>query len=131
MEVIYRPVGIIHSAFNNLKDMPIQPTSDASGTGFVEIFPEYVDFLKDLEGFSHIYLLYHFHRVRQTSLMVTPFLDREPRGIFATPRTQSAQSDRSILSRAYANRKQSYLCGSFGRAEQNPATGCQAICARV
>lgn len=84
MEVIYRPVGIIHSAFNNLKDMPIQPTSDASGTGFVEIFPEYVDFLKDLEGFSHIYLLYHFHRVRQTSLMVTPFLDREPRGIFAT-----------------------------------------------
>lgn len=84
MEVIYRPIGMVHSSFNNLKDMPIQPTSDTSGPGYAEIFPEFVDGLKDLEGFSHIYLLYHFHKVRQTRLQVTPFLDSEQRGIFAT-----------------------------------------------
>ena len=84
MEIIYRPIGIIHSPFNSLEDMPIQPTSDVSGSGIVEIFPEFVDGLKDLEGFSYLYLLYHFHKVRQSNLSVTPFLDREPRGIFAT-----------------------------------------------
>jgi tRNA-Thr(GGU) m(6)t(6)A37 methyltransferase TsaA len=84
MEVIYQPIGIIHSPFNSLADMPIQPTSEVSGPGVVEIFPEFVDGLKDLAGFSHIYLLYHFHKVRRSNLMVTPFLDSVPRGVFAT-----------------------------------------------
>ena len=84
MDIIYRPIGIIHSPFNSLEDMPIQPTSDISGSGTVEIFPQFIDGLKDLEGFSHIYLLYHFHEMRQPHLIVTPFLDKDPRGIFAT-----------------------------------------------
>jgi tRNA-Thr(GGU) m(6)t(6)A37 methyltransferase TsaA len=84
MDIIYQPIGIIHSPFNSLEDMPIQPTSDTSGSGTVEIFPQFIDGLKDLEGFSHIYLLYHFHEVHQSRLIVTPFLDKEPRGIFAT-----------------------------------------------
>ena len=84
MDIIFQPIGIIHSPFNNLEDMPIQPTSDASGSGTVEIFPQFIAGLKDLEGFSHIYLIYHFHKTRQTNLIVTPFLDKEPRGIFAT-----------------------------------------------
>jgi tRNA-Thr(GGU) m(6)t(6)A37 methyltransferase TsaA len=84
MEVIYKPIGIIHSPFKSLKEMPIQPTSAVSGSGIVEIYPEFVDGLKDLEGFSHIYLLYHFHKVNLSNLIVTPFLDRETRGIFAT-----------------------------------------------
>jgi len=84
MNIVYRPIGLIHSPFNSLEEMPIQPTSDASGSGMVEIFPEFVAGLKDLAGFSHIYLLYHFHEVRQARLAVTPFLDGEPRGIFAT-----------------------------------------------
>jgi len=84
MDIIYQPIGIIHSPFNNLEDMPIQPTSNISGSGIVEIYPQFIDGLKDLEGFSHIYLLYHFHKMRQPNLIVTPFLDKEPRGIFAT-----------------------------------------------
>ena len=84
MDIIYRPIGIIYSPFNNLEDMPIQPTSDVSGSGTVEIFPQFIDGLKDLEGFSHIYLLYHLHKMRRSNLIVTPFLDKEPRGIFAT-----------------------------------------------
>lgn len=84
MDIIYRPIGMIHSPFDNLEDMPIQPTSDLSGSGVVEIFPQFIDGLKDLEGFSHIYLLFHFHKTRQSKLIVSPFLDKEPRGIFST-----------------------------------------------
>ena len=84
MEIHFKPIGMIHTPFNSLEDMPIQPTSNVSGSGIIEVFPEFVDGLKDLEGFSHIYLLYHFHKVRQPNLVVTPFLDKVPRGIFAT-----------------------------------------------
>jgi tRNA-Thr(GGU) m(6)t(6)A37 methyltransferase TsaA len=84
MEVIFRPIGIIHSPFTSLEEMPIQPSSDASGPGFIEVFPEFSDGLKDLEGFSHIYILYHFHMVKSSRLTVTPFLDDAPHGIFAT-----------------------------------------------
>jgi tRNA-Thr(GGU) m(6)t(6)A37 methyltransferase TsaA len=50
----------------------------------VEVFPEFAAGLQDLEGFSHIYLLYYLHKVRQSRLIVTPFLDNQPRGVFAT-----------------------------------------------
>lgn len=84
MRVTYTPIGGIHSPFKHLEDMPIQPTSIASASGTLEIYPEYVPGLRDLAGFSHIYLLYHFHRSRPASLVVTPFLDTEPHGVFAT-----------------------------------------------
>jgi tRNA-Thr(GGU) m(6)t(6)A37 methyltransferase TsaA len=64
--------------------MPIQPTSDASASGTIEIFPEFVPGLKDLDGFSHIILLYHLHQAGPARLEVTPFLDSQPRGIFST-----------------------------------------------
>lgn len=64
--------------------MPIQPTGEASAPGTIEIFPEYQEGLKDLDGFSHVILIYHFHWVSSSKLTVTPFLDSEPRGIFAT-----------------------------------------------
>jgi tRNA-Thr(GGU) m(6)t(6)A37 methyltransferase TsaA len=84
MEVIFRPVGVIHTPFKDLAAMPIQPTSDTSGPGTVEVFPEFAAGLQDLEGFSHIYLLYYLHKVRQSRLIVTPFLENQPRGVFAT-----------------------------------------------
>jgi tRNA-Thr(GGU) m(6)t(6)A37 methyltransferase TsaA len=52
--------------------------------GRVEVFPEFTAGLKDLDGFSHIMLLYHFHRTEGFSLTVTPFMDSQPRGLFAT-----------------------------------------------
>ena len=64
--------------------MPIQPTGEASAPGTVEIFPEFEDGLKDLDGFSYLILLYFLHKVSGGKLTVTPFLDSEPRGIFAT-----------------------------------------------
>ena len=84
MKVVYKPIGVIHSPFNNLEEMPIQPTSDASRLGTVEIYSEFAEGLKDLEGFSHIYLIYHLHKISQSRLLVTPFLDKAPHGIFAT-----------------------------------------------
>jgi tRNA (Thr-GGU) A37 N-methylase len=84
MSVIFNPIGIIHSPFQTLEDMPIQPTSEASQPGVVEIYPQYVEGLKDLAGFSHIFLIYHLHKVARFKLTVTPFLDSEPRGLFAT-----------------------------------------------
>jgi tRNA-Thr(GGU) m(6)t(6)A37 methyltransferase TsaA len=84
VQITYEPIGIIHSPFQTLEDMPIQPTSEASQPGLVEIFPQFAEGLSDLAGFSHIYLIYHLHRVERSRLTVTPFLDTRPRGLFAT-----------------------------------------------
>jgi tRNA-Thr(GGU) m(6)t(6)A37 methyltransferase TsaA len=84
MEVTYRPIGIIHSPFKETQGMPIQSSGASKIQGAIEIFPEFVEGLKDLDGFSHIILLYHFHRVQGVKLIVTPFLDSQPRGVFAT-----------------------------------------------
>jgi tRNA-Thr(GGU) m(6)t(6)A37 methyltransferase TsaA len=84
MSILYRPIGVIHSSFGSIENMPIQPTAAVGIRGIVEVFAEFVDGLKDLDGFSHLILLYHFHRVGKAGLTVTPFLDTEPRGVFAT-----------------------------------------------
>ena len=84
MSIVLEPIGVIHSPFTEAKSMPIQPVSQNSAAGRIEVFPEYAAGLEDVEGFSHLLLLYHFHRARACSLSVTPFLDTEPRGLFAT-----------------------------------------------
>jgi tRNA (adenine37-N6)-methyltransferase len=84
MNIKFKPIGIIHSPFSTLEEMPIQPTSQVSKPGIVEIYPQYAKGLQDLEGFSHIYLIYHLHLVERVRLTVTPFLDTQPRGLFAT-----------------------------------------------
>lgn len=77
-------IGTIHSPFTSLKDMPIQPKGAKDTIGTIEIMAEYMEGLKDLDGFSHIYLLYNFHKAARTDLTVTPFMDTSPRGVFST-----------------------------------------------
>ncbi len=84
MDITFQAIGLICSPFKDLEGMPIQSTSKTSGPGRVEVFSEYQDGLKDLDGFSYVILLYHMHATREQSLTVTPFLDTSPRGIFAT-----------------------------------------------
>jgi tRNA-Thr(GGU) m(6)t(6)A37 methyltransferase TsaA len=84
MEITFYPIGVVHSPFKELSDMPIQPVGDHSESGVVEIFDEFTEGLKDIDGFSHIMLIYYFHRVEKRVLTVIPFLDKEQRGIFAT-----------------------------------------------
>ena len=83
-EIRYKPIGIIHSPFKEPKGTPIQPTAAKGVDGAVEVFPEYVEGLKDLDGFSHIILIYHFHLSRKFSLKVKPFMDDQIRGVFST-----------------------------------------------
>jgi tRNA-Thr(GGU) m(6)t(6)A37 methyltransferase TsaA len=82
--LVCRPIGIIHTPFKELENMPIQPSGAAGIRGAVELFPEFTEGLKDLDGFSHIILLYRLHESRGYKLIVTPFLDSERRGLFAT-----------------------------------------------
>jgi len=83
-EIRLRPIGIIHSPFTSPKGTPIQSAAGRDVRATVEVFPEYVEGLQDLEGFSHLILLFHCHRARPYSLMVFPFVDTIPRGLFAT-----------------------------------------------
>jgi len=84
MNFNYTPIGIIHTPFQKLDDMPIQPTGAAGIEGTVEVFKEFQDGLADLDGFSHIILLYHFHRSEEFKLSVVPFMDTLARGLFST-----------------------------------------------
>jgi tRNA (adenine37-N6)-methyltransferase len=84
LKMFYKQIGIVHSPFKKTEGMPIQPPSGKGIKGKVTVFPEYSEGLADLDGFSHIYLIYHFHLSRGYSLKVTPFLDNKLRGVFAT-----------------------------------------------
>ncbi|MBM3702901.1 MAG: tRNA (N6-threonylcarbamoyladenosine(37)-N6)-methyltransferase TrmO [Actinobacteria bacterium] len=84
IDIIYKPIGIIHSKFKEQKGMPIQPSAAKDIEGTVEVFPKYEKGLKDIEGFSHIILIYHFHLSKSYSLEVVPFMDNKLHGIFTT-----------------------------------------------
>jgi len=84
LSVTYEPIGVIHSPFAGIENMPIQPGGAQGIRGTVEVFAEFAEGLQDVEGFSHLILLYHFHRVTQARLIVVPFLDKEAHGVFAT-----------------------------------------------
>ncbi|AFM24685.1 tRNA (N6-threonylcarbamoyladenosine(37)-N6)-methyltransferase TrmO [Desulfomonile tiedjei] len=80
----YKPIGVIRSPFTDPEGTPIQPTGAIGIRGTVELNPEFVPGLKDLDGFSHIFLIYHLHLLKGYSLEVQPFMDSRTRGIFAT-----------------------------------------------
>ena len=82
-EIRYKSIGIIHTPFKEAKGTPIQPTASVDNEGKVEIFPEFSDGLQDLENFSHIFLIYHFHLSKKASLKLKPFMDDNEHGIFA------------------------------------------------
>ncbi|MCK4295424.1 MAG: tRNA (N6-threonylcarbamoyladenosine(37)-N6)-methyltransferase TrmO [Candidatus Marinimicrobia bacterium] len=78
------PIGIIHSPFKSRNDAPIQPHFAKDICGTIELNPEFTPALKDLDGFSHITLIYHLHKSDGYKLEVKPFLDNHLRGLFAT-----------------------------------------------
>ena len=78
-----RPVGVIHSPFTDRSQTPTQSWR-SQAVGQVEVYPEFVEGLKDVEEFSHLYLLFAFHRSRGYSLRVIPHRDTQLRGLFAT-----------------------------------------------
>ena len=81
--ITYKPIGIIHSPFKKPEGTPIQPTGASNSRGMVEVFPEYCEGLEGLDGFSHIFLVYHFHLTTRVSLKAKPYMDDREHGIFA------------------------------------------------
>ena len=80
----YQTIGIIHTPFTRLEGMPIQPAGAKGVKGTIELKPEYIKGLKDIEGFSHIILIFHFHLSTGFSLEVIPFMDDKLHGVFTT-----------------------------------------------
>jgi len=78
------PIGIIRSPFTQAAGTPIQASMAEGATGTVEILPAFAAGLKDLDGFDRIWLLYWFDRAVAPKLIVTPYLDDQPHGVFAT-----------------------------------------------
>jgi tRNA (adenine37-N6)-methyltransferase len=86
------PVGVIHTQHDTPEHTPIQPVCAQGSPGIIEIFPEFEEALDDIEGFSHLHLIYWLHRMGEAPnavsgehlLRVVPFLDDVPHGIFAT-----------------------------------------------
>jgi len=82
-EIIIKPIGIIRTPHKSQKGMPIQGKFEKNIKGQIEIFPEHIQGLKDIEGFSHIILIYYFNKAKEEKLICKPFLEDEPHGIFA------------------------------------------------
>lgn len=92
MAIRFEPIGYVSTPYTDISDMPIQSVAAKGVAGRIELLPDYVEGLADVEGFSYLWLIYHLHQTSQGGLTVTPFLDNRPHGIFATrsPRRPNA-----------------------------------------
>ncbi|MEA3437327.1 MAG: tRNA (N6-threonylcarbamoyladenosine(37)-N6)-methyltransferase TrmO [Thermodesulfobacteriota bacterium] len=82
-DIFVKPIGIIRSPYKEAKDIPIQGKFERVVIGTVEVFPKYQEGLKDIGGFSHLMLVYHFDRAKEEKLVAKPFLEDDSHGIFA------------------------------------------------
>lgn len=78
------PIGYLETPFETVNNMPIQPSVIASSQGKAVLYDEFATGLKDLDGFSHIILLFLLHKIEGYQLEVVPFMDDVPHGVFAT-----------------------------------------------
>lgn len=82
--ITFFPIGVVRSEHTVAKETPIQPAYAKGCRGRVEILPQFAEGLRDLEGFSHLYLIVHLHQADPAKLVVKPFLQDVERGLFAT-----------------------------------------------
>ena len=82
--ITVRPVGLAHTPYRDAAEAPIQGRFRPETRGEIEIFEEFAAALADVEGFSHLTLLYYFHQAEGEPLTVKPYLDDVERGVFAT-----------------------------------------------
>lgn len=86
MQITLTSIGTINTPFKELENMPIQPYGAKETIAHIILKDEFKEGLKDLDGFSHIYLIYYFHKIKEHKLSVIPFNDKTntARGVFAT-----------------------------------------------
>ncbi len=77
-------IGFIHSPYKEADDIPRGLGAEHKAEGSLEVLPEFEEGLQDIEGFSHLYLIWVFDRTRGYQLTVTPPSDDRPHGVFAT-----------------------------------------------
>ena len=82
-EITFKPIGIIYTPYAQKENTPIQGCFAPSNKGHIELYTEYAEGLQDIEGFSHLILLYYFHKAEVCALLTKPFLDKDKKGIFA------------------------------------------------
>lgn len=80
----FEPIGSIHTPFTQTAGMPIQPVGAGGVRGWLDIDWRYYDALSDLDGFSHVILIYAFHQAGAYQPRVKPFMDTVQRGVLAT-----------------------------------------------
>lgn len=83
-DICFRPIGYFRTPFSSPVGMPIQPAGARGVRGQIDILEEFSEGLTDLDGFSHVFVVYHLHEVGGYKLLTTPFLDVVPHGVFAT-----------------------------------------------
>jgi tRNA-Thr(GGU) m(6)t(6)A37 methyltransferase TsaA len=84
-DICFEPIGVIRSGFTSVDEPPKQAAFADSATGRIELEEEYVAGLSDIDGFSHVILIYHLHQVGENvPLLLKPFAEDTERGVFAT-----------------------------------------------
>lgn len=77
-------IGTIHTPHTAADNIPVQPVG-SKDEGVAELYPEFAEGLKDVDGFSHVMLLFHLHEMKKDfKLIITPFMDKKEHGVFAT-----------------------------------------------
>ena len=82
--ITYTPIGVVRSPFATLAGMPIQTVAAAGIAATIELEPSYAAGLADIDQFSHLLVISHLHLMQGYALTVTPFMDTQPHGVFAT-----------------------------------------------
>lgn len=84
MEFTFKPIGMIYTPYKEKRGLPIQGVFDPESKGRVDILEEFESGLRDIEGFSHLILLYLFDRSEGYDLVCRPYMDDKLHGVFAT-----------------------------------------------
>lgn len=79
-----QPVGTVRSPYHDPAQIPKGPGAEHRAAGVLEILPQLEAGLTDIEGFSHLFVLWVFDRVEGFDLLATPPTDTRPHGVFAT-----------------------------------------------
>ena len=79
-----KPIGVVRCAYTATAQIPKGRGAEHQADGVLDILPEYEEGLTDIEGFSHLYVIWVFDRAEGSSLIATPPSDNQPHGVFAT-----------------------------------------------
>ena len=115
-----KPIGIIRSPYTSKEEAPIQGAFRPEETGTVEVYPEYAEGLKDIETFSHIFLLYQFDRAGEVRLVRKTFLDDEAHGLFASRHPCRPNGIGLTIVRLLSRREQILEVGGIDVLDQTP-----------